>query len=172
MAESHETRIERMDREFSGAMTRFLARLEAAGAAGERAPADGAWSVAQIGWHVAAVNRAFAGVMTGAIDGAVPARSGFVEREWRAVAGEVAERLTASPPFRPPSGVLMADVLPSLRESERLVRDAIRSLTPGRGSGYTLTSPIVGEISVYQIGEWAAAHVIRHNAQAKRVLAS
>jgi hypothetical protein len=33
-----------------------------------------------------------------------------------------------------------------------------------------ITHPIVGRISVYQIGEWATAHVIRHNRQAKRAL--
>ena len=29
---------------------------------------------------------------------------------------------------------------------------------------------VVGTITVYQIGEWATAHVMRHNRQAKRVL--
>ena len=42
--------------------------------------------------------------------------------------------------------------------------------TPERGAGYGISSPIVGEITVYQIGEWATAHVIRHNRQAKRIL--
>jgi hypothetical protein len=28
----------------------------------------------------------------------------------------------------------------------------------------------VGSITVYQIGDWVTAHVIRHNRQAKRVL--
>jgi hypothetical protein len=29
---------------------------------------------------------------------------------------------------------------------------------------------VVGAITVYQIGEWATSHIIRHNRQAKRVL--
>jgi hypothetical protein len=33
-----------------------------------------------------------------------------------------------------------------------------------------LTHPLVGSITVYQIGDWATAHIIRHNRQAKRVL--
>ena len=47
---------------------------------------------------------------------------------------------------------------------------ALDRLTPERGSGMGLTHPITGPISVYQIGDWATAHVIRHNQQAKRVL--
>ena len=172
MAEPHDARIERMEREFSEAMARFMARVEAAGPAGDRAPADGEWSAAQIAWHVGAVNRAFAGLITGMIDGARPALPGFVEREWRSVLGQVPAKLTAAEPFQPPPGVRMEDTLPKLRKSEGLVRDAIRSITPERGSGFTFTSPVVGEISIYQVGDWATAHVIRHNAQAKRVLAS
>jgi hypothetical protein len=33
-----------------------------------------------------------------------------------------------------------------------------------------ITHPIVGTITLYQLGDWATAHVIRHNRQAKRVL--
>jgi hypothetical protein len=29
---------------------------------------------------------------------------------------------------------------------------------------------ILGQITLYQVGEWATAHVARHNAQAKRRL--
>ena len=33
-----------------------------------------------------------------------------------------------------------------------------------------ITHAVVGTISVYQLGEWATAHIARHNRQAKRVL--
>jgi hypothetical protein len=36
--------------------------------------------------------------------------------------------------------------------------------------GHELTHALVGTISVYQLGEWATAHIKRHNRQAKRVL--
>jgi hypothetical protein len=47
---------------------------------------------------------------------------------------------------------------------------AFDTLTEARGGGLGITSPAVGTITVYQIGEWATAHVKRHNKQAKQVL--
>ena len=44
------------------------------------------------------------------------------------------------------------------------------ALTAERGAHLGVTNAIVGTISVYQIGEWATAHIARHNRQAKRVL--
>ena len=36
----------------------------------------------------------------------------------------------------------------------------------------TLDAPVVGRVSLYQVGEWAVHHVIRHNKQMKDVLAN
>jgi hypothetical protein len=48
---------------------------------------------------------------------------------------------------------------------------ALDVVTPDRGARHGISSPIVGGlITVYQLGEWATAHVIRHNQQAKRTL--
>ena len=48
---------------------------------------------------------------------------------------------------------------------------ALDAVTPERGAGHCITSAIVGgAINLYQVGEWATAHVIRHNKQAKQVL--
>ena len=47
---------------------------------------------------------------------------------------------------------------------------AFDSLTPERGARMGITRAVVGSITVYQIGDWATAHIIRHNRQAKRVL--
>jgi len=169
MAEAHEVRAARMTRQFDEAMSRFMARVEGAGAAAERPRADG-WNVAQIAWHVAKVNGSFAGLMTGRIPGAEPAPEGFTERAWPEVVAGVPQTITARGSSIPPPAATVADALERLRASAEEVRRAIRSLTPERGSGFVLRTPITGEISVYQIGEWATAHVIRHNAQAKRVL--
>ena len=48
---------------------------------------------------------------------------------------------------------------------------ALDAVTPDRGAGLCITSPIVGgAINLYQVAEWATAHVIRHNKQAKQVV--
>jgi hypothetical protein len=46
---------------------------------------------------------------------------------------------------------------------------ALDRLSPERGR-MGITSSLVGTISLYQVCEWATAHVIRHNKQAKLAL--
>jgi hypothetical protein len=48
---------------------------------------------------------------------------------------------------------------------------ALAQVDPDRAARYGITTPIVGGfISLYQIVEWASAHVARHNKQAKQIL--
>jgi hypothetical protein len=61
-------------------------------------------------------------------------------------------------------------------EAARLVRTsaarlgrALTALSEERGR-YCITNRIVGTITVVQMGDWAIAHMIRHNQQAKRTL--
>jgi hypothetical protein len=168
MQEAHDERRARLLRQFSEASSRFVARLEAAGAEAER-PRENGWNVAQIAWHVAAVNEAFAGLMSGRLPGAEPAPDDFVERPWPEVVAGFPGRMEARGPYVPPPSVTLVEALQRLRSSTDEVRAAIGALTPERGS-LVVQRPLTGRISIYQIGEWAAAHVIRHNAQAKAVL--
>ena len=62
------------------------------------------------------------------------------------------------------------DAIAALEAAGMRMARAFDSLTPERGARMGITSAVVGSITVYQIGEWATAHVIRHNRQAKRVL--
>jgi hypothetical protein len=70
----------------------------------------------------------------------------------------------------PPSGVRRADAIAALEAAGMKMARAFDALTPERGGRMGVTNAIVGTISVYQIGEWATAHVARHNRQAKRAL--
>jgi hypothetical protein len=64
------------------------------------------------------------------------------------------------------------EAIAALEASAVRMAHAFDTITPERGARFGITSAIVGgTINVYQIGEWATAHVIRHNKQAKRVLA-
>ena len=48
---------------------------------------------------------------------------------------------------------------------------ALDVVTPERGATHGISSQVVGgTINLYQVGEWATAHVIRHNKQAKQTL--
>jgi uncharacterized damage-inducible protein DinB len=159
-----------MRRAFREAHGRFTARLKAASAdAAERPGEDGGWSPAQIAWHVAAVNLAFAALLSGERP-APPLPDDFSERSWDDISSAMPAKLEASGRSVPAPSVKMADALAALEASGDKLDAALSGLSPDRGSRLGITHPAVGTVSLYQVGEWAVAHTIRHNAQAKRVL--
>ena len=70
----------------------------------------------------------------------------------------------------PPPVVRRSDAIAALEAAGMRMARAFDALTPERGARMGITRPVVGSITVYQIGDWATAHIIRHNRQAKRVL--
>lgn len=152
-------------------MARFQSRLAAASAAdAERPREDGGWSAAQIAWHVAAVNRSFAAILDGSFPVAKPAPDGFTERDWVAIGGGVPEKAQAPSRVQPGAGVTRDEAVRLLSASRDALIAAVRALDPARAV-LTIDAPLVGCISLYQVGEWAAVHVIRHNKQMKRLIA-
>jgi hypothetical protein len=136
----------------------------------ERERAD-AWSAAQVGWHVASVNTRFAAVIGGDVPAARPLPGDFVERPWTAIAAAIPEKLEAATAATPPPRVTCHDAIAALEASAVKMARAFDTLTPERGTTIGITSPIVGTINLYQVGEWAASHVARHYQQAKRAVA-
>lgn len=169
VAMTHAERVVQTVAAFEAAMERLLARLEAVPEAqANQKPADGGWSVADITWHVAAANDGFAGLVDGSRPLARPPAADFVETSFADIVALVPDRLEAPDVFQPPPEATMAEALPRLRASRDRFAAACRALTEDRGR-WTVKS-ILGLLTVYQVGDWAVAHVIRHNAQAKRVL--
>lgn len=168
---SHAERIAELSAAFSDSMTRFLARVEGASSEALMAkPGEGGWSAAEIAWHVGAINNAFAGLIDGSIPKARPVGGDFVETPWTDIAAKVPVKLEAPPMFHPPADVTAAAALELLRGSRGRMLDALAGLTEARAAGYTVKSVVGTPVNLYQVGNWAAAHVARHNAQAKRVL--
>ena len=166
----HLARVRHLREEFASANERLVKRLrQADDAAAERAPL-GHWSAAQIGWHVASVNTRFAALIAGDVPAAKPLPDDFVEKPWAAIASEMPEKLQAPAAAVPPPVVHKKDAVAALEASGLKMARAFDTLTPERGSRIGVTNPLVGTINLYQVGEWAAAHVARHNAQAKRTL--
>ena len=168
--EAHDDRIDRVCRAYGEAHRRFVDRL--AGVPAERAeavPSAGGWSAAQIGWHVAAVDAAFAGLLSGDRPSQRLA-DGFREQDWSELAAALPLKLEASRGVTPPPDVRHADALSALAESSGKLEAALRALTPDRGAQFGVTHRAIGTVTLYQLGEWATAHTIRHNAQAKRIL--
>lgn len=168
---AHLARVRHLREAFAAANERLVARLRKATDEAASRSAAGAWTAAQIGWHVAAVNNRFAGLIAGDITGVAAMPAGFVERPWEAIAADIPERLTSPATFAPPPGVSRDATIAALEASGMRMARAFDAMTPERGSTMGITSPLVGgAITVYQIGEWATAHIIRHNRQAKRAL--
>jgi len=166
----HLARVHHLRESFVEANERLVARLRRVSDEAAERGADGAWSAAQIGWHVAAVTTRFAAMIAGDIGGPQPLPEGFCERPWTDVAAAIPARATAPSALTPPPGVRRADAVAALEASGTKMARAFDALTPERGGRMGVTHAIVGTISVYQIAEWATAHVVRHNRQAKRVL--
>jgi len=167
----HLSRVRHLRESFAEANEHLVNRLRAA--ADDEAERGGrdAWSAAQIGWHVAAVNTRFAALLAGDVPAAKPLERGFVERPWVEVAAAIPPKLQAAAAAQPHGPVTRHDAIGALEGSAVKMARAFDTLTPDRGAGVGVTSPVVGTINLYQVGEWAIAHVRRHDAQAERALA-
>jgi uncharacterized damage-inducible protein DinB len=171
--ESHDELIARSRQTYRDAHQRLVKRLtDAADDAVHRRPADGGWSAAQIGWHVAAVDGQFAEIVSGARPAAQPLAPDASEKPWPDIVAGIPQKIEAGKRVQPPADVRRDAVLEMLADSAAKLDAALAALDEGRGSGYAITHPAIGTITLRQFGEWATAHTIRHNAQAKRVLGS
>jgi uncharacterized damage-inducible protein DinB len=168
---SHSEQIARVRQAYKEAHARFVKRLtEAPADAAERAPETGGWSAAQIGWHVAAVDTSFAGLISGDLPGAKELPDGTAAKSWSEIATAIPEKLEAGKRVQPPPAVTRDEVLQALSAAAAKMDAALAGLPEDRGSRYAITHPVVGTVALADIGDWAVAHTIRHNAQAKRVL--
>lgn len=169
--ETHAEQIARMRQAYREAHGRFVTRLRDAPAdLVERVPGDGGWSAAQIGWHVATVDARFAGLVSGERPGAQRLADDVTVRSWPEIAAATPSKLEAPAPTIPPPGARRDEVLDLLAGSAAKMDAALAGLDEERGLHFAVTHPVLGTVSLAQIGDWAAAHTIRHNAQAKRVL--
>jgi hypothetical protein len=168
--DGHANRIARLIADFTEASDRFAARLRAASADdASTIPTTGGWSPAGVAWHVAALNRLFAGFLTGSTPGLRPAAADFTETPWAAIEQRLLQPLTAPDSLSPPSGIGRDQALEAFTRSVSALGEALGALTPDRAR-LTLAHPLVGSITALQIGDWARAHTIRHNRQLKHLL--
>ena len=169
--ESHEERIARARTAYREAHARFVKRLtDSPAEIVERAPAGGGWSAAQIGWHVAAVDASFAGLVSGENPAAKPLPEGASETPWSEIVLAIPGKIEAGRRVQPPAEVRRDEALTALAASAAKLDAALAGLDAERGARYAITHPAIGTITLGQFGDWATAHTVRHNAQAKRVL--
>src|SRR4026209_417256 len=110
MAPSHQKRTHENVSAFRSVSEAMIAVLERSNdAAATHAPADGAWTAAQIGYHVAITADFLAGSLTGSIPKSVPAPSGFQENP-NVFAG-VPAKITTFEALEPPAGMTRAEAV-------------------------------------------------------------
>ena len=173
MTETHSELIARSRQTYREAHERFVKRLrEAPDDAVHGIPPGGGWSAAQIGWHVAAVDGQFAALVSGSGPGAQPLAEGKAETPWPELVAGIPARIEAGRRVQPPPDAKRDAVLAMLADSFARLDAALAALDEQRGATYAVTHPAIGTITLRQFGEWATAHTIRHNAQAKRVLSA
>jgi uncharacterized tellurite resistance protein B-like protein len=164
---SHADRIATAVTAFKNATAAFIADLSAIQDS-ERPPQDGGWTASQIAWHLAETNLHVAALIAGRAAGVKELR-GFTED--RAAFSRIPERVpTPIPEVHPPADVRRKDAIDRLRASEGPTVNAIESLSDERARNFTVDFPF-GTLNLYQVAEWAGAHVTRHRAQLTRAAA-
>jgi hypothetical protein len=167
----HLSRVRHLRESFASENEHLVQLLRQADHAAAERGAPGQWSASQVGWHVASVNTRFAAVIGGDVPAAKPLPDDFVERPWTEIAAAIPDKLEAAAAATPPPKVTSHDAIAALEASAVKMARAFDTLTAERGAKIGVTNPIVGTITLYQVGEWAASHVARHYQQAKRALA-
>jgi DinB family protein len=166
----HLARVRHLRESFASANERLVARLRGAtDEAAERHSGD-RWSAAQIGWHVAAVSTRFAAMIAGDATGPQLLPDSFQERPWAEIAASIPDRLQAPAAVHPPAAVKRIEAVAALEASATRMARAFDALTSERGGRMGIANAVVGTINVYQLAEWATAHIARHNKQAKQRL--
>ena len=166
MAVPHETRIRSAVNAFEDANARMVQLLEGlSDDAARRAPADGKWTPAQVGVHVAITNELFAGILAGKVPLTRPAPQGFSENP--DVFSTVPAKIETLPPLEPPSAAAREDAIKRLRSAQNALVAAMQQLPPTRATAEVMDLPF-GTITMYQAAEFAGAHVQRHIDQIRR----
>jgi uncharacterized damage-inducible protein DinB len=154
---------------FNAAHQSLIGKLrELPAALAEQSPSSDAWSAAQIGWHVATTNHWAAGVLLGSAPHVQPAPAGFRESF---DPSKIPTRVKTIPQLEPPAIVRLDAALARLRASAQQLTKAIASLTPQRGTGYTVTL-LYGTLSLFEFADFVVRHVARHDAQIDRIVAN
>ena len=165
--QTHAQRIDGLLQRLRETATRLTTRLESAGPRAEHAASG--WTAAQIAAHLAMVNDNLASVIDGSVPGATPPTTDFHERDWAEVVRDVPSRNESPARFLPPNGIAATEAVGRFQQSVAHLTRAIESLSPERAR-FCITNRVFGTISLYQTGEFAIAHMIRHNQQIKRQL--
>src|SRR5437660_3594669 len=156
---------------FTDVHVRLAETLEAiSDAEAECVTPESAWTAAQIGYHVGTVDIGFSRVLDGRVPGIAELPSGH-QRRWADIARD-GPRMEAPENVRPPARVSRAGARGRLQFGGEQVARVLSTLTPDRGERLGWTHPLLGLLSLYELGEWLISHTAAHSAQLSRIFAA
>ncbi|MEX2271904.1 MAG: DinB family protein [Vicinamibacterales bacterium] len=138
-------------------------RKAADDAAATRAPAEGGWTAAQIGYHVGLANLRLADTTVKRMDEAPP---DFVEEQ--DVLKRVPDKVQTFEALQPPSEINKGAAIEKLDEGFSAVIETFRTLPEDRAQ--QIVKFPFGTLSMYQLGEFVVQHARRHVEQIRRAL--
>jgi hypothetical protein len=164
----HSHRIEGIVLALEKSLADFSRTLEALEEeAAVRTPAAGGWSPAQIGWHVGVTNEMLSAILTGELPRAEIAPEDFQEQPWDSMT--IPDRIQTFPQLEPPADVDLKTAVNKLAGSAATLIESLRTVSHERARHYIVKMSF-GTLSLYQVGEFAAAHIDRHHRQLQRAL--
>lgn len=165
----HEARLQAIREGFSAANAEIVEKVAGLDDASVTSAPPGAWSPAQIGWHVARATEFFSGAIAGAIpDVMVPRPADFREQ---LATTDLSAKIRTFPILEPPADATREAAVAKLLATPDTFEDALGKVTPERCAAVCVQLPL-GVFSLYEIGEFTVAHIHRHLDQIQRTLES
>src|SRR6478609_6743053 len=140
---AHLAPVRHLRESFASSNERLVARLRGATDEAAERHLTGAWSAAQIGWHVATVSTRFAAMIAGEMPGPQPLAESFQERPWAEIAASIPDQLKAPSAVHPPPAVKRSDAVSALEASGTKMAHAFDALTCERGARMGVTNAVV-----------------------------
>ena len=132
-----------------------------------RNPAPDSWNAAQLAHHVALTTGFLSGALSGSIAEVVRPRPADFQETLASM--DLSAPVKTFPMLEPPDDVEPGGAVIRLRDSKGIFFDALETVSEDRCSAECVELPF-GLFSLYEVAEFAAAHVVRHTGQMRRAV--
>jgi hypothetical protein len=134
-----------------------------------RNPAPDSWNAAQLAHHVALTNGFLSGAISGSIAEVMKPRPADFQETLASM--DLSAPIETFSILEPPEDADPGDAVSRLRESQDIFFNALDTVSEERCGAECIELPF-GLFSLYEVAEFAAAHVVRHTGQMRRAVES
>lgn len=166
----HNERIRSIETSFTTAVNDLVAAVQRIDQrAATTRPPDGGWTVAQIAEHVAITNEWMALTLSDPDNAMLVDKPPAFEERLKNI--QFPAKVKTFPVLEPSADASPQAALSRLRASAEKLAGAVAALPVQRADMQCVKLPFA-TISLYEFGEFAAAHTARHTAQVQRTVAA